>query len=92
MRLGHLYRYAFYPYKYATGLMLASIVVNGILDNTIKLDSYITFLKSGSSKYSLDLLKDLGINLSNLNIFNKGFNILKEDIEKLEELLEKDYV
>lgn len=92
IRIGHLYRYSFYPYKYATGLMIASIIVDEMFKNNIELDNYIKFLKSGCSKYPNDLLKELGINLLDLKIFNKGFNILKEDILKLEKLLEEDYV
>ena len=32
LRLGHLYRWSYYPYKYATGLIIASVVVDSLLD------------------------------------------------------------
>ena len=31
-RLGHLYRWSYYPYKYATGLLMASVVVDSLVD------------------------------------------------------------
>ena len=39
--------------------------------------------------YSLELLKILNVDLTNLNIIENSFNVMKDDIEKLEELLSK---
>lgn len=90
LRLGHLYRWSYYPYKYATGLIIASVVVDSLLDKkTLSKEKYIEFLSSGSSMYSLELLKILNVDLTNLNIIENGFNVMKDDIEKIEELLSK---
>ena len=90
LRLGHLYRWSYYPYKYVTGLIIASVVVDSLLDKkTLSKEKYIKFLSSGSSMYSLELLKILNVDLTNLNIIENGFNVMKDDIEKLEELLSK---
>ena len=90
LRLGHLYRWSYYPYKYATGLIIASVVVDSLLDKkTLSKEKYIKFLSSGSSMYSLELLKILNVDLTNLNIIENGFNVMKDDVEKLEELLSK---
>lgn len=83
-RLGHLYRWSYYPYKYATGLLMASSIVDSLIDKKIlPIKSYIEFLSLGSSKYSLNLLKTININLINSNIIENGFNILSNDIDKL---------
>ena len=83
-RLGHLYRWSYYPYKYATGLLMASFIVDSLIDKKIlPIKSYIEFLSLGSSKYSLDLLKTINIDLINSNIIENGFNILSNDIDKL---------
>lgn len=87
-RLGHIYRWSYYPYKYATGLMIASNVVNALLnDKTLLKEQYIQFLSSGSSMYSLELLKILNIDLTNYNIMENGFNVLRKDIDKLKKIL-----
>lgn len=86
-RLGHLYRWSFYPYKYATGLLIASVVVHALETGTLTIEEYLEFLKSGSCKYSLDLLKILKIDMSKSSVLQEGFEILKADIEKLESLL-----
>lgn len=87
-RLGHLYRWSYYPYKYATGLIMASVVVNSLIDEkTLSKEQYMEFLASGSCMYLLDLLKMLNIDLTNSDIINEGFNILKKDVEELEKNL-----
>lgn len=89
-RLGHLYRWSYYPYKYATGLLIASTVVDKLDKEELTKEEYINFLSSGSNKYSLDLLKLLDIDLINTNVLEKGFNVMKNDIEELEILLKEE--
>ena len=89
-RLGHLYRWSYYPYKYATGLLIASTVVDKLDKEELTKEEYINFLSSGSNKYSLDLLKLLDIDLINTNVLEKGFNVMKNDIEELETLLKEE--
>ena len=87
-RLGHLYRWSYYPYKYATGLLMASVVVDSLVDKkSLSKDEYIKFLSAGSSQYSLDLLKILNIDLVNTNIIESGFNVMAEDIKELQKVL-----
>ena len=87
-RLGHLYRWSYYPYKYATGLIMASVAVNSLInDNTLSKEEYIEFLSSGSCMYSLELLKLLNIDLLNNDIIENGFKTLETDIEELNKLV-----
>ena len=88
-RLGHLYRWSYYPYKYATGLLIASVVVDSLVDkNKLSKKKYIEFLSSGSNNYSLDLLKMINIDLINTDVIKEGFNILENDINKLNDLIQ----
>lgn len=88
-RLGHLYRWSYYPYKYATGLLIASVVVDSLVDkNKLSKMKYIEFLSSGSNNYSLDLLKMINIDLINTDVIKEGFNILENDINKLNNLIQ----
>ena len=87
-RLGHLYRWSYYPYKYATGLLMASVVVDSLVDKkSLSKEEYIKFLSAGSNQYSLDLLKILNIDLVNTNIIESGFNVMAEDIKELQKVL-----
>lgn len=90
-RLGHLYRWSYYPYKYATGLLIASVVVDSLIDKkTLSKEDYIKFLSSGSNQYSLELLKILNIDLINTDIIESGFNVMSEDIKELQKVISLD--
>ncbi|QCJ42786.1 oligoendopeptidase F [Bacillus sp. S3] len=85
-RIPHFYR-PFYVYKYATGFASAIHLATKILEgdeNTLQ--TYLEFLKSGSSDYPLDLLKKTGVDLTTpLPIENslKKFTELVEEFSKL---------
>ena len=69
---------------------MASVVVNSIVnDNSLSIDDYLKFLASGSSKYSLDLLKTLHIDLSDDEIMTEGFKVLENDVKELTKVLKK---
>ena len=57
--------------------------------STVVTSQYITFLSSGSSNYSLELIKILHLDFKDSNIINQGFEILKKDIEELKELIKE---
>lgn len=62
-RIPHFY-YNFYVYQYATGISAALDLVETVLNGGEKeREAYLTFLKSGGSKYPLDLLKGAGVNM-----------------------------
>jgi oligoendopeptidase F len=63
LRIPHFYN-AFYVYKYATGLAAAITLSKKVAENEPgALAAYLGFLKGGSSKWSLDLLRDAGVDL-----------------------------
>ena len=87
-RLGHLYRWSYYPYKYATGLNIASIVVNSLMnEKSLSKEKYLEFLSSGSSLNPLDLLNMINIDFTNSNIISNGLQVMQNDIEELEKIL-----
>ncbi len=87
VRIPHFY-YNFYVYKYATGIAAAISLFKKVKNGTDKeIDQYLNFLKSGNSKYPLDILKDAGIDMSNPEpIINaiKHFDFLLEELKKIE--------
>lgn len=87
-RLGHLFRYAYYNFKYATGLLIANTIVDFLIDKkSINKEDYIKFLSLGSSMYSLNLIKTLNIDLTDDDIIKSGFSVFKDNIENLERIL-----
>ena len=63
LRIPHFYN-AFYVYKYATGLAAAITLATQVAEREpAALDRYLGFLKGGSSKWPLDLLRDAGVDL-----------------------------
>lgn len=63
-RIPHFY-YNFYVYKYVTGFSTAISISQKILAGNQKArDSYLHFLTRGSSDYSINLLKDAGIDIT----------------------------
>jgi oligoendopeptidase F len=63
LRIPHFYR-AYYVYKYATGLSAAIALAERVAKGgKAELDAYLGFLKGGSSKDPLDLLRDAGVDM-----------------------------
>ncbi|MFD0824053.1 oligoendopeptidase F [Neobacillus sp. M.A.Huq-85] len=85
-RIPHFYR-PFYVYKYATGFASAIHLATKILEGDQQtLNSYIGFLKSGSSDYPLELLKKTGVDLTTpypIENSLKRFGELVEEFSKL---------
>lgn len=85
-RIPHFYR-PFYVYKYATGFASAIHLATKILEGDKQtLESYLEFLKSGSSDYPLELLKKTGVDLTSPTPIEntlKRFNELVEEFSRL---------
>ena len=64
LRIPHFYR-AFYVYKYATGLAAAVALAERVCGGgRAELDDYLNFLRSGSSRDPLDLLRAAGVDMA----------------------------
>ena len=64
LRVPHFYN-AFYCYKYATGLSASIALSERVLSGGEKeREEYISFLKSGGSKYPIESLKKAGVDMS----------------------------
>jgi oligoendopeptidase F len=87
-RIPHFY-YNFYVYQYATGisaaLALSEKVLSGGKDDR---DAYLNFLKGGSSKYPIDLLKSAGVDMTTSLPVKAAINKFDKRLTELENLLE----
>jgi len=87
LRIPHFYS-AFYVYKYATGLSAAIALSRQVMSGDVKArDRYLNFLKSGGSKYPLDLLRGAGVDLEKPEPVNETMKRFKALVDELEELI-----
>ena len=86
LRIPHFYR-AFYVYKYATGLSAAIALADRVAGGgKAELDAYLRFLKGGSSKDPLDLLRDAGVDMETpgpVDAALKRFGKLVDELDAL---------
>ncbi len=83
----HLYS-NFYVYQYATGIAGAHALAEGVAAGTPGAkDRYLDFLRAGSSRYELDVLKSAGVDLSTPVPVEKAFDSLAGMVDRLESLL-----
>ena len=88
MRISHFYT-PFYVYQYATGLISAICIVSDIKANKEGfVERYLEFLKSGSNKDVLDILKIVDIDLTTDEPFEKAFSFIAGCLEQLKKLVE----
>jgi len=88
----HFY-YDFYVYQYATSIMASSEIASKIRAEaaqakpvTTERDAYLNMLKSGSSKYPIDLLKGAGVDMTTAAPFDaamKEMNSIMDEMDKL---------
>ncbi|WP_096200618.1 oligoendopeptidase F [Bacillus sp. FJAT-45350] len=85
-RIPHFYR-PFYVYKYATGYASAIHIADKLLEgDSDTLERYLTFLKSGSSDYPLELLKATGVDLTTPEPIQNALSIFSELVNEFAEL------
>lgn len=84
-RIPHFYT-PFYVYQYATGYSAAIALSRKILNDN-GAEDYIEFLKGGSSKYSIDLLKGAGVNMAEPTPIGNAIKKFEELLGMEEELL-----
>ena len=81
-RIPHFYR-AFYVYKYATGFISALCIVQNLLEDSEYYKKYINFLKSGCSKPPVELLQDIGVDLTTDKPYEKAFKFIDNLINQI---------
>jgi len=85
-RIPHFYM-DFYVYQYVTGYSAATTLAEKLLsEGQSAQERYISFLKSGGSDYSINLLKDAGVDMSSpkpIEITLTKFSKMVDEMEKL---------
>ena len=85
-RIPHFY-YNFYVFQYATGFSASEILSQKILeDGKDAIDKYLNFLKSGSSDYPINILREAGVDMSSpdpILAVTKKMDALLDEMESL---------
>ena len=78
----------FYVYQYATGISGAHALSGRVLRGEPNaVEYYLDFLKSGSSAYALEVLKQAGVDLANSQPVEETFAVMSSYVDRLEKLL-----
>lgn len=89
-RIPHYYR-AFYVYQYATGISAAVALAGQIInEGDPARQRYRTFLSGGSSRYSIDLLRDAGVDMATPEPIERALDAFESLLDELEHLLDGD--
>ncbi len=83
---GHLY-YPFYTFQYGIGISAATALANGVMSGKNgATDNYLAFLKAGGSKYTMDLFKLAGVDMTSPEPVEAAFKVLSDMVDQLERL------
>src|SRR5258708_35768107 len=87
LRIPHFYG-AFYVYKYATGISAAVALAEKVMGGeTVAVEAYLGFLKSGGSKFPLETLKMAGVDMTTAAPIESTLKLFERRLGELEELL-----
>ncbi|MGG5341301.1 oligoendopeptidase F [Enterococcus sp. AZ020] len=87
-RIPHFY-YNYYVYQYATGFSAASALANKILaEEPQALENYLTYLKSGSSDYPIEVMKKAGVDMTQPQYIEDAMKVFETRLNELEKLVE----
>lgn len=86
----HFY-WQYYVYQYATSFAAAQLISQKIIDgDKAALDSYMKFLATGSSKYPVDVLKEVGVDMTLQKPILHTIELFGNLVDELEALLDKN--
>ena len=86
-RIPHFY-YNFYVYQYATSYAASQELVSQIKnEGQPAIDRFLNFLKAGSSKYPIDVLKIAGVDMTSPNPIKSVINKMNGLLDEMERLL-----
>ncbi len=86
-RIPHFYS-PFYVYQYSTGISAATALAHQIItEGEPAIKRYLRFLSSGSSDYSINLLKDAGVDLSTPAPIQQALDAFERYLDEFETLI-----
>jgi oligoendopeptidase F len=85
----HFY-YNFYVYQYATGMVASTALAEKVMAGEKgAVDRYLTFLRSGGSRYPIDLLKSAGADMTTPEPFALAMKSFNRTMDRIETILKE---
>jgi oligoendopeptidase F len=85
----HFY-YNFYVYQYSTSFTASMSLAEKVMSGDKKaLDNYLNFLSAGGSDYSIELLKNAGVDMTSSEPFEKTITAMNKVMDEIEKILDK---
>lgn len=85
----HFY-YNFYVYQYSTSFTASISLAEKVLNKEEgALEKYLEFLAAGSSDYSIELLKNAGVDMTSSEPFDKTIEAMNKVMDEIDKILDK---
>jgi len=84
-RIPHFYN-AYYVYSYSTGLITAITIASKLLKEKDFSAKYINFLKNGTNKPAVEMLQEIGIDLTASAPFETAFKFIEDQLNLYKKL------
>lgn len=85
-RIPHFYN-AYYVYSYSTGMITAITLAYKLTHEKDFYKKYINFLKNGTNKPAVEILKEIGIDLTTDEPFETAFKFIKKQLNEYKSLI-----
>lgn len=86
-RIPHFY-YNYYVFQYATGFSAAVTFSDRILNGEKEdVEKYLNFLKSGSSKYPIEILSDAGIDMKTRKPIDEAMKVFSDLVKEFDKMI-----
>ncbi|HUU00134.1 MAG TPA: oligoendopeptidase F [Myxococcota bacterium] len=83
----HFY-YNFYMFQYTTSFIAATAIAEKVYAGDTKTrDNYLKMLKSGCSKYAVELLKMAGVDMTNPTPYKVAFKSMERSLDEIDKLI-----
>jgi oligoendopeptidase F len=90
VRIPHFYR-NYYVFQYATSFAASQMLAQRITNKEPgAVDDVIRFLSIGSSQYPIDILKDVGVDMTTSEPIDRTLKLFSELVDEVEKLLDEN--
>ena len=87
-RIPHFYN-AYYVYSYSTGMITAITLAYKLLNEKDFYKKYIEFLKNGTNRPAVEILKEIGVDLTTDQPFKTAFKFIQNQLDEYKSLLKQ---